>query len=388
MADTKISALPVATAPLDPNGLVPVVIGAVTRRALIKDLAGKVAVFETATAPTATASGDLWLKPTGQPNEASLFVWNGTDWVQASSPPAALTVATDGSTSASNGYPENTFSAAYQLGGPMVVPGSIFTRYEPAYPVQDFADALDYTFTCGFDVVRRGFECVLHRIQVSEKSDFVKDVHVGGILSVAGGIRYGGTIQTIPSLTRSGEVEVTYDGGFELPPPTENGYLRSDADDKNWYFAEPIIVADAEPPAPTPDMQAAGVLWIDPGATPQEVQYSNASPPVSLDPPIEEMADGTPFGVVNNVYVEPDVVGAVPVEVNGKRYLLPLLEAPASAATRTPLFTFTDDAVKQQSDGSWIGFNDTGTIYYQPDTVGGIPVIVGGKKYLLPLIAE
>jgi hypothetical protein len=218
---------------------------------------------------------------------------------------------------------------------------------------------------------------------------------VNGNVSITGSLRYGGSltqgplVRLDPNDPNSPEVERSvYVDQFELPTPTENGYLRSDADDKNWYFAEPIIVSDSAPPAPSADMQAAGVLWIDPDGTPAEIAYSNASPPVSLDPPIEEMADGTPFGTVNNVYIEPDVVGAVPVEVNGKRYLLPLLEAPASAATRTPLFTFTDDAVKQQSDGSWIGFNDTGNIYYQPDTVGGIPVMVGGKKYLLPLIAE
>jgi hypothetical protein len=96
----------------------------------------------------------------------------------------------------------------------------------------------------------------------------------------------------------------------------------------------------------------------------------------------------SPLGIVNNNYIEPDVVGAVPVVVNGKRYLLPLLEAPASTATRSPLFTFADEPVKQQLDGSWIGLDDTGMNYYQPETIAAVPILVGGKKYLLPLIAE
>lgn len=175
--------------------------------------------------------------------------------------------------------------------------------------------------------------------------------------------------------------------GYQLPLPTQQGYLRADQDPASgWYFAEPVIVSDTEPPTPPGD-PALPMLWIDPTGTPPEYIYSNVNPPVSVDPPVMETATD-PLGIVNNNYVEPHVVGAVPVVVNGKRYLLPLLDAPASTATRTPMFTFADDPIKQQSDGEWIGFNDTGMAYTQPFTVGGIPVLVGGKKYLLPLIAE
>ena len=190
-------------------------------------------------------------------------------------------------------------------------------------------------------------------------------------------------------LTPDAQGRATATGGYQMPLPTEQGYLRADQDPASgWYFAEPVVVSDTEPPTPPGD-PALPTLWIDPTGTPPSAVFSNTNPPVSVDPPLTETAT-QPLGVVNGVYMEPDVVGAVPVVVNGKRYLLPLLEAPAvgPAVERAPLFTFADEPVKQQSDGGWIGFDNTGMNYYQPDTVAAVPVLVGGKKYLLPLIAE
>ena len=175
--------------------------------------------------------------------------------------------------------------------------------------------------------------------------------------------------------------------GYELPTPTGDGYLRSDLNPSTgWYFAEPVLISDTEPPAPA----GGNAIWIDPTGTAgpdPNAPFSNVNPPVYLDAPITETAT-SPLGIVNDIYVEPDVVGAVPVVVNGKRYLLPLLEAPASTALRTPLFSFADDPVNQQSDGAWIGFDNTGLNYYQPETIAAVPILVGGKKYLLPLITE
>jgi hypothetical protein len=191
-------------------------------------------------------------------------------------------------------------------------------------------------------------------------------------------------------ISRDATGRATVTGGYQLPVPTQQGYLRADQDPSSgWYFAEPVIVSDTEPPTPPGDPPLP-VLWIDPtgdAGPATNLPFSNANPPVYLDAPITETAT-SPLGIVNNEYIEPDVVGAVPVVVNGKRYLLPLLEAPASTATRTPLFSFADEPVKQQADGSWIGFDNTGMNYYQPDTVAAVPILVGGKKYLLPLIAE
>jgi hypothetical protein len=130
-----------------------------------------------------------------------------------------------------------------------------------------------------------------------------------------------------------------------------------------------------------------GDLWIDPTGTPPEIIYSNTNPPVSIDTPAAE-SGGEPLGVVGGVYIEPDVLGGVPVVVAGKRYLMPLIAAPAGLDTRTPLFSFADEPVRQQLDGGWLGFDDTGMNYYQPEVVGGVPVVIAGKRYLLPIMAE
>jgi hypothetical protein len=40
------------------------------------------------------------------------------------------------------------------------------------------------------------------------------------------------------------------------------------------------------------------------------------------------------------------------------------------------------------SGGQVIGVSADGQYFYQPDIVGGVPVVVNGKRYLLPLIEE
>lgn len=247
---------------------------------------------------------------------------------------------------------------------------------DPALPIQKWAEEM---------VLKAAFvdnQVTFNRVSVSSPSWSSGDVFGDGTVIANGGafgeLWYGALIG------RDGRATSP---GYQLPTPTSEGYLRADQDPASgWYFAEPLIVSDTAPPAP-PGSPAIPTLWIDPTGTPPEYIYSNSNPPVSVDPPIMETAT-SPLGIVNNTYIEPDVVGAVPVVVNGKRYLLPLLEAPSSTATRTPLFTFADEPVKQQADGAWIGFDNTGANYYQPDTVAAIPVLVAGKKYLLPLIAE
>jgi hypothetical protein len=84
------------------------------------------------------------------------------------------------------------------------------------------------------------------------------------------------------------------------------------------------------------------------------------------------------------------MVGGVPVMVNGKRYLFPLIEAPAVApgADPTPLFTYSDPPVTKQLDGTVIGLSADGMELTQPYMVGGIYVLIGGKRYLVPVIEE
>jgi hypothetical protein len=247
---------------------------------------------------------------------------------------------------------------------------------DPAMPVQTWAEQM---------VLKAAFkdtDVTFARVQATSPDWNSGDVFGNGNVIANGGafgeLWYGAL------LARDGKMTSP---GYQMPLPTGDGYLRSDTDPvTGWYFAEPVLISDTEPPAPT----GGNAIWVDPTASPTtetNLPFSNVNPPVYLDAPITETAT-SPLGIVNNEYIEPDVVGAVPVVVNGKRYLLPLLEAPASTATRTPLFSFADEPVKQQADGSWIGLDNTGMNYYQPETLAAVPILVGGKKYLLPLIAE
>jgi len=142
------------------------------------------------------------------------------------------------------------------------------------------------------------------------------------------------------------------------------------------------IVSPVEPAAG----KVEGELWIDPDGD-VAANFSNGGLPTSVDPPVTEQITGEPLGLVNGVYYEPEVIGAVPVVVAGQRYLLPLLEAPASAASKQPLFNFADSMVTSQKDGTFIGTMPDGA-YSLPDYVGGVPVSVGGKTYLIPLMQE
>jgi hypothetical protein len=52
--------------------------------------------------------------------------------------------------------------------------------------------------------------------------------------------------------------------GYELPTPTQQGYLRADLDPASgWYFAEPVVVSDTQPPSPPGD-PALPTIWAKP----------------------------------------------------------------------------------------------------------------------------
>jgi hypothetical protein len=118
--------------------------------------------------------------------------------------------------------------------------------------------------------------------------------------------------------------------------------------------------------------------------------FDNTNPPVYASPAITEQPNGLPIGLsADGLEVhQPYMVGGVPVKVNGVTFLLPLIEAPASAASGVPLFEFTDAPTTQQLDGQWIGLTPDGQFIYQPRMVGGIPVVVNGKKFLLPIVEQ
>lgn len=69
-------------------------------------------------------------------------------------------------------------------------------------------------------------------------------------------------------------------------------------------------------------------------------------------------------------------------------------QAVADALAALPPVVFTDDKpvtvqsplATQTSAGEQIGLNSDGTLYSVPDFVGAMPVVIDGKKYLIPLM--
>jgi len=119
--------------------------------------------------------------------------------------------------------------------------------------------------------------------------------------------------------------------GYELPTPTQQGYLRADlAPASGWYFAEPVIVSDVEPPTPPGD-PALPMLWIDPTGTSTGAgtgEFTTDNPITFADDPILEQEDGTPIGLSADglTFHQPLITGGIPVVVNGKKYLIPLVD--------------------------------------------------------------
>jgi hypothetical protein len=53
-------------------------------------------------------------------------------------------------------------------------------------------------------------------------------------------------------------------GVYEMPTPTGDGYLRADQDPATgWYFAEPVVISDTQPPTPPGD-PALPTIWAKP----------------------------------------------------------------------------------------------------------------------------
>jgi hypothetical protein len=311
-----------------------------------------VSVFSGTTTPTAKNVGDMWLKPT--PDGTVLSIWDGIQWVVAASGGTAGDVTVD--TSATG--PVTGVTASSNL------------------PLQQWSEEM--SLKAAFKDTPVTFTRV--RLQDLSGGGGASDP-IGGDGWVLADYGYFGNLQYGNQPGRAaGE-------GYVLPTPTEEGYLRADQDPATgWYFAEPVLVSDTEPPAPA----GGGAIWIDPtGTAPPDpnLPFSNTNPPAYLSTAITQQPNGLPIGLsADGLEIhQPLMVGGVPVLVNGKKYLLPLIPAPPSA-TASPLFVFEDSITTQQLDGTFIGEDPTGMFITQPYMVGGVPVVVNGTKYLLPLI--
>jgi len=290
-----------------------------------------VAVYTTPVTPAAPNPGDMWLKPGANPGETNLNIWDATQWVEV----------------ASGG------------GGTVDLTGYI----------------------------KQGDDANLNNLNITGDVLAPYGFFYTNNLTVGGDFFYGG------GSLKAGEDPRNAPQGYQLPVPTEQGYLRADQDPATgWYFAEPVVVSDTTPPTP-PGSPALPTLWIDPNGDPPVTEFTNVSPPVYRDSMITEQANGLPIGLdqAGMFFYQPDIVGGVPVLVNGKRYLLPIIEAPANKMTQTlpePMFVFKDPMTTQQSDGTYIGLDPTGQFVTQPHMIGAIPVLVNGVRFMLPLIEE
>ena len=315
--------------------------------------ADPITVFSQAAQPVAINAGDLWIKPVNA-TTAELYVWNGVTW---------FLVGSTGSGSATI----NT------LGNPVGL------TPDAALSLQQWSEEI--ALKAAFKDTGVNFA----RVQATSPDWSPGDVFGNGNVIANGGafgeLWYGSL------LARDGKMTSP---GYQMPTPTGDGYLRSDLDPSTgWYFAEPVLISGTEPPAPT----GGNAIWVDPTASPTtdpNLPFSNANPPVYADPAVTTQPNGLPIGLsADGLEIhQPYMVGGVPVLIGGKTYLLPLIEAPASALPMTPLFSFDDQPTTQQLDGTWIGLTPDGQFVYQPQMVGGIPVVVGGKTFLIPIVEQ
>jgi len=152
-------------------------------------------------------------------------------------------------------------------------------------------------------------------------------------------------------------------------------------------------VAEAWPPAAAP---ADGDLWIMPNPVP-------AGTPAGFDPGDGAAWDGTTW--VNTGPIKgqdgqdgpPTVVVSTtpppPPTVDGFLWVDPDADGTAGVMTVAPFddaapLEYATQPVTEQSSGQVIGLTADGLEIFQPLIVGAIPVVVGGKRYLIPIVEE
>jgi hypothetical protein len=61
---------------------------------------------------------------------------------------------------------------------------------------------------------------------------------------------------------------------------------------------------------------------------------------------------------------------------------------PECGAAPDAAIDYAGDPVTAQADGTPIGLSADGTQFFQPTIVAAVPVIIGGRRYLLPICEE
>jgi hypothetical protein len=188
------------------------------------------AVFEGPDEPATAIEGDLWLKPDTDPDGnpvRQLNVYTGTDWRPVAGGAGGV----------------STVNTVGNFGG---------ITEDPALPIQQWSEEM--TTKAAFKDTGVGFT----RVEVRGAGD-IGDASAGDgwMVSTAGyfGTLYYGAL---------GNRAAGDPPGYELPTPTQQGYLRADQDPASgWYFAEPVILSEDEPPAPPGDPNLP-TIWAKP----------------------------------------------------------------------------------------------------------------------------
>jgi hypothetical protein len=124
----------------------------------------------------------------------------------------------------------------------------------PTLPLQQWADEMAQKAAFKDDAVAFSNISSLARGYQEELSPLSNGwIFTGGLYTTR--LFYGGE-----ELGRAGGTP----DGYELPFPTQQGYLRADLDPASgWYFAEPVVVSDTQPPSPPGD-PALPTIWAKP----------------------------------------------------------------------------------------------------------------------------
>lgn len=253
-------------------------------------------VFEGVDLPVDPVDGDLWLKPETDPDGDTVLVLNV--YADGAWKPVAGGVGGGGTV--------NT------VGNPAGL------TEDAALPIQQWAD--EVATKAAFQNTGVGFS----RVQVIDPGWAPGDPFADGVVFANGA--FVGELFYGALFGRDGRANFA---GYKLPEPTGDGYLRCDQDPTTgWYFAEPVIVSAVEPPPPA----GGGAVWIDPtGAGVPDTSdgpLCDTNPLKYESPLVMSQTDGTPIGISADglTFHQPVIHGAIPIVIDGKRYLLPVIE--------------------------------------------------------------
>jgi hypothetical protein len=73
-----------------------------------------------------------------------------------------------------------------------------------------------------------------------------------------------------------------------------------------------------------------------------------------------------------------------PQAVEGVLWVQPSAKSPGTAES----VAFDAEVIREQASGEPIGLSADGQTFHVPEIVGAIPVVIGGKRYLVPILEE